>query len=271
MFDYKHYVPILRWKRGERIALRELFSKDSSHITPLIELIPKDYTEIEIKKASGLEQKLEQAAEQFRMSWGEMAFLLDLWHLDNIRLNSENRLHPFVIFNEKARTRSLHMIPVTGFSRSKEYQSAIFSIVKNNREGICLRIYKDDLLNVNFQQNLKTILQNIDLRHNQVDLLVDLQIVDETCPDLKSIYAILPTINEWRSFTIARGAFPKDLTEFSIGEHLVPRNDWLLWFHEVTNNQDLQRIPTFSDYMASSMRSYTLLSSTNCVMTSYSL
>ena len=28
MFDYKHYVPIVRWKAGERTALRELYNDD---------------------------------------------------------------------------------------------------------------------------------------------------------------------------------------------------------------------------------------------------
>ena len=41
MFAYDHYVPILRWKGGEKLALRDLFPKDRSKITPLLE-IPKD-------------------------------------------------------------------------------------------------------------------------------------------------------------------------------------------------------------------------------------
>lgn len=38
MFDHKHYVPIIRWKQGERIALRELFPEDKVRLTPLIQL-----------------------------------------------------------------------------------------------------------------------------------------------------------------------------------------------------------------------------------------
>jgi len=35
MFDHKHYVPIIPWKMGERIALRELFESDRQGIVPL--------------------------------------------------------------------------------------------------------------------------------------------------------------------------------------------------------------------------------------------
>lgn len=34
MFDHKHYVPIIRWKQGERIALRELFPEDKAGWIP---------------------------------------------------------------------------------------------------------------------------------------------------------------------------------------------------------------------------------------------
>jgi len=43
IFDHKHYVPVLRWKRGEWNALRDVGSADRDSITPLIELAPKDF------------------------------------------------------------------------------------------------------------------------------------------------------------------------------------------------------------------------------------
>ena len=38
MFDHQYYVPIMRWKLGERIALRELLESDRQAIVPLIEI-----------------------------------------------------------------------------------------------------------------------------------------------------------------------------------------------------------------------------------------
>src|SRR5712692_3283852 len=43
MFDHKHYVPILRWKRAEWVALRDLAGDVRSHITPLVELTPRSF------------------------------------------------------------------------------------------------------------------------------------------------------------------------------------------------------------------------------------
>jgi len=40
MFDHKHYVPVIRLKCGERIALRALSPEDKARLTPLLQLKP---------------------------------------------------------------------------------------------------------------------------------------------------------------------------------------------------------------------------------------
>lgn len=42
MFDYKHYVPILKTKAGERWALSHLPPSDRDHLTPLLEIHPHE-------------------------------------------------------------------------------------------------------------------------------------------------------------------------------------------------------------------------------------
>src|SRR5262245_8860728 len=37
MFDQRHYVPVVRWKVGEKGALKRLGLEDKSQVTPLIE------------------------------------------------------------------------------------------------------------------------------------------------------------------------------------------------------------------------------------------
>ena len=43
MFESKHFVPILRSKMAERLALRNLLPADRKRITPLIELTPASF------------------------------------------------------------------------------------------------------------------------------------------------------------------------------------------------------------------------------------
>lgn len=43
MFDHKHYIPVLRWKRAEWKALGELASGDRDYVTPFLELTPLSF------------------------------------------------------------------------------------------------------------------------------------------------------------------------------------------------------------------------------------
>jgi len=82
MFGPNHYVPILRWKQAERIALRNLFEADRRRITPLIELTP---TIFKPSRNDGNErptplpaQVLEREAKRFLEACGYSPFFLDL-------------------------------------------------------------------------------------------------------------------------------------------------------------------------------------------------
>jgi hypothetical protein len=66
MFDRKHYVPILRWKRGEQIALRELFHADRSAMTPMVESHSNDDTQPNV------------IAKQVAKNWGSSPMFFDL-------------------------------------------------------------------------------------------------------------------------------------------------------------------------------------------------
>ncbi len=50
MFGYKHYVPVLRWKQSEWLALRELKDVQRKEITPLIEIVPVKFVDKETKE-----------------------------------------------------------------------------------------------------------------------------------------------------------------------------------------------------------------------------
>ena len=102
MFGPKHYVPILRWKQGERLALRALRPEDRNRITPLIELPQKMFEarkkqeedeadtpeqgfalfpEAEGQKPD-LGQVLLRAAKGILEAWQNSRFFLDLCHID---------------------------------------------------------------------------------------------------------------------------------------------------------------------------------------------
>lgn len=66
--------------------------------------------------------------------------------------------------------------------------------------------------------------------------------------ELINLESAIPTLNAWKTFTVASGAFPQDLQGFSIGQHLLPRADWRVWLRHVTARPRTLRLPSYGDY-----------------------
>jgi len=63
-FDHTHYVPVLRFKRSEKVALRQLATQARAGITPLLEIVPTaGYAPMTV-------------ANEIRIHWGLYPFLL---------------------------------------------------------------------------------------------------------------------------------------------------------------------------------------------------
>ncbi len=202
MFDYRHYIPILRWKRAEWVALREMYEADRIGLTPFIELIPKDFAPWSPRNITDVNKVLSQKATEIHENWGRAPFFVDLWLLQP-GLHSVNGIHPLVVLGNEARIRQLSLIPVTGLRRNDDYQSAIASVVAMDWRGACIRVLLDDIQRTSFQNDLEL---------------------------------------RWRTFTIASGAFPKDLSELEKNtQHTMQRLDWLTWHGQVTKEAALPK------------------------------
>jgi hypothetical protein len=127
MFDHRHYVPILRWKTAEQLAVRKLGSKVRRQMTPLIEITPKDMPASSAK----LGQRLAKAADEMVKNWGDDPLFVDLGLIDS-KANSSGDTHPVRLFFDYGNRRFLpSFIPVTGLGRTSDYQHAVKSVVAN--------------------------------------------------------------------------------------------------------------------------------------------
>jgi hypothetical protein len=105
------------------------------------------------------------------------------------------------------------------------------------------------LTNPHLQLDVQRLLRQLQLEPNKVDLVVDMECHDCGYPDFAGLSSLVPHILHWRSFVIASGAFPPDLTRWKTpGTYSVARQDWLAWLGEIELSEHLVRKPGFSDY-----------------------
>lgn len=245
MFDYRHYVPILRWKRGERIALRNLQEDIKAQMTPLVELIPGDFT---TGIAAAVDNKLSKTAEDLFKNWGQPPLFVDLGLLPST-VRASDGLNPIEVLFREARIHQLSLIPVTGLDRTESHLSAVASIIKTDHRGACIRLRRLEIQRPTFLADLRRLLSRLELSPAHVHLLVDYQIINNSCPSFAKLCSFLPNLSQWQTFTIASGAFTKDLSEFEKNrQHTLTRFDWLTWHSEITSTSNLSRLPSYSDY-----------------------
>ena len=81
---------------------------------------------------------------------------------------------------------------------------------------------------------------------SHVHLVVDLGLVGQD-NDYSLIFERLPALDDWRSFAVVAGSFPKDLTGLKRDrKHRLPRLEWEAWKAIVA--QRSRRRPVYGDY-----------------------
>lgn len=251
MFNEKHYVPILKWKKGERIALRHLSTDLKSRLTPLIEIAPIDWDYNEECPSKTLSKHLENIGEQLLESWGaEPPVFIDLSLLEPSD-QMDDGIHPLTFIRQQAMTKKIKIIPVTGANRDDEYQREVNKANKEDAFGICFRITDDDLDDIEYV--LGKLLNSFDVHPEQVDLLIDFDYIPpedakKIYISIKSVLNSIPEVDKWRTLTLAGTSFPENLGGFeSFSTEEIPRIEWLIW-KTLISKKDVKRPPTFGDY-----------------------
>lgn len=239
------YMPILRSKQAEKGALQDLKIEERKKITPLIELLPKQ----QLNKADPAspiiiprEQLLKEEIIYIQQKLADIDVFLDstpLYHLEKNLV--------FSILNSSTDLFGSNIIPVIVISDIKTGYFNNQSLDFMNKQGVCLRVSKEELT-INFFDEIDQLLKKIPIERTKVDLLIDYGITDPNCFEL--LLEKLKTdkgISLWRSFYFASGAFRKDLIGLSPGNHDQLRYDWILWqkLFEKMNNI---RVIGYSDY-----------------------
>ncbi len=248
MFDHRHYVPVLKWKRGERIALRNLPPDVKARLTPLIEIIPKHFEDAKRAKKR-IESVIEVKVNEIEKDWGVLPFFLDL-HLIEDSYKTSAGVHPVIAIHQMLRDRGLNMMPVTGLQRSAEYNEAVASVLEGTEVTVCIRLTTEDLSLPNVNDRIASLLGSISRTREQVHLVVDYGSTTDATLSLSVPEQVIDRLDAYSTFTVISGAFPKDLSEFEKNrQYTHVRADWLSWHSQVlAPDTRLKRIPTFGDY-----------------------
>lgn len=255
MFDHRHYVPVLKGKQGEYFSLRDLDPAIKASLTPLIEIPPIDWDFDEGRPKKSIDDQVANVPQKIRDAWAEPERPL---FVDLGLLAEEGRLedgrHPIDFVFGGLRGEDVPAVPVTGLDRPAEFQEAVTRAVREDGNGVCLRLVDDNFEDVlELERRLNELLGNSSLQAQDADVLIDLRELpvgqaNTMALAVRGILNALPHISEWRSLTVAGTAFPENLSGFErASASATERTEWLLWRTLIAGGK-LPRNPTFGDY-----------------------
>jgi hypothetical protein len=243
------YVPILKGRQGELDALREVGLSSRTAMLPLLEVAPKDETEDAATVLRICQQTVQKLATRYLHP-----IMLDggLFDLDAVIDGGRGVV---AVLADAARSSGLSAQPVLRLGDpSRAVREARAAHAQDGR-GITFRLSGEDLDEDpdDLDDLFDTLLHEAGVDRSSVDLLLDVGAVDGDVAVLggarmvTSLIRDLPSIQDWRSVTVASGAFPVDLSQFTanvVGERL--RFDAQL-FDRVASRR-LPRRPDYGDY-----------------------
>ena len=147
MFDYRHYVPVLKGKDGEFRALEHLQSRAKERLTPFIDIPRRDLDPRANQPKDSIEIYLEKKAKKIHKAWGTARqIFIDVFDLD-LGLRTPSGTHFIEFLFSQLRDFHVLAIPVIGLDRAddNEYVYAVRKTILSDKRGVAIRLLREDL------------------------------------------------------------------------------------------------------------------------------
>lgn len=247
----QRYVPVLWWKLGEQVAVRHLTAHEKLAMAPLFQIFPHRPPEkVEARRPAKRRKKADwfvEMANTLERSWGYGEVFIEIRapHEEPFGVDDSQ---PVVRILDELRAKGLRPIPVCRLSYGPARRTALRDALAQDGRGACMRLTRPNLERSDLKTALDELLADLSISTSEVDLLIDYEVVNEDGFDLVLLCALLPRLQEWRSFTVVGGAFPEDLSGplQTPGRHVQPRHEWRAWRREIA--RVLPRTPAYGDY-----------------------
>ena len=249
IFDHTHYIPTIRWKRGERLAIKALPAEIRSSMTPLIEIPPGRFKLRKTEKMLVIENRVTEFAKEIMECWGNDPFFIDFGFLSSPLNRTSDGRHIILRMVEESDLNNLRIIPVTGLYRDKHHYQALKALLQKGARDVCVRISCSDVDNGSIGEMLSTLLIGLGIPFSDTHLIIEKGYQGNNFDAPVAQINIMSALGPWKTLSLTCGSFPVDLTHLRKNEfHQVPRCDWNAWKSIIVEHGvELNRIPTFGD------------------------
>jgi len=252
------YVPILKWKTGERLALSTLRGPLRGLLTPLFLMPPSGDFDHEKGRCLTPLEHIKLFGSRLYKAWGRVPVFVDAIGIDDETHRQGLTVHPLTELLEQARTARALACPATRINRTPEYQEAVLRFVERHPHlPICVRVNPlDDMESASFAADLLTLLDRLGCGPDRVLLVLDFEEmgapkaheVDPLAEVVANRFYQAFELAPWLKVVVAITSFPT-APKMKPGEvKRFPRTDWLTYCRLIEREPDLLQTVAFGDY-----------------------
>lgn len=216
------YVPLLRWKRAEKNALKQLSEQGGQNIAPLFLLGADQFKPTKATKSKPSIPASDHFAKEIEEYWGGNPFFLDASAVDAMGNQSVAEIA------SKCRERKLRPIFVLKTDVSNRYVDDVRKIVALDGHGVCLRLGLQEM------SDIPEWIDSWPFPVEQTDLIIDFLNRSELVwglgeSVLKSSFSALHKPHAWRSVTTVGTSIPDNFMGLKKGLYTISRNEQKIW------------------------------------------
>jgi len=252
MFDHRHYIPILKAKGGELLALRDLSPQAKAMLTPLLEMQPPSWDFEDDKPSKTVKSQLDTAISKIGRAWtGNGPAFVDTRLLEESEVEGGD--NPLCYVLHQLEPVGVECIPVVYLSSGAKHTECARRHVENVDRGCCLRLTLEDINADSLEEDIESLRESLGIEREHIDLILDLEAFSpsESARVLIAAKACLqsvPSLTAWRTLTLAGTSFPVNMSEFSASSaNSIPRTELAVW-DMLVRSPKTPRLPAFGDY-----------------------
>lgn len=232
------YMPTLKWKQGEHLAVKPLTSTQKAQLLPIAEIPDRPYDWATGKYTKSWEKHLDDLAKATVTNWGtehEIAFDQDIGDADALSAKPGT---PWEYLFECMWAAGVKAIPVLSTSASGTEQAALTNLAKSRRKSRwVLRFRATPHGRVPMTETVvrwfPDAVAAVGAKHGNVDAVLDLGHITAEPKTLErgtaAALGAIARLGKWRQVTLLAGAFPVNLAGIQRGTRQIPRLDWDLY------------------------------------------
>ena len=246
------YVPVLKGRQGELVALGAIQPLTAQAVLPLVEMVPGS---VEETGQPGQLRTVVSRTMKRLQTWAGGRLLLDAGFLPPGPSHGDEfgALGTAVTV---AYDHGVKATPVVHLGDDPQVYRDAATLHAELRPGVAIRLGTDDLDedSEDIEDALSQLLTSLRADRRDVDLVLDVGVVNGELSVRAGARLVadalrgLADMEGWRNVIVTGGAFPSDLSAFppwTIGE--TPRYDAMLYDY-LRQRRRLPRVPTFGDY-----------------------